>query len=154
MNTLNNHSSETRFAIASDHAGFKLKQHLIQKLQEMDLSVDDLGTHDESSVDYPDFALKVVEMILRGEAEHGILICGTGIGMSIAANRHRGIRAAVCLDGAPSATLARAHNNANILCLGARLMTTSQALEALNAFISTPFEGGRHIRRLEKCDQE
>ncbi|MBX9697273.1 MAG: ribose 5-phosphate isomerase B [Alphaproteobacteria bacterium] len=153
MIILNDHSPKTRLAIASDHAGFKLKQHLIQKLKEMSMPVDDLGTHDESSVDYPDFAIKVVEKILRGDVKQGILICGTGIGMSIAANRHRGIRAAVCLDGAPSAALARAHNNANILCLGERLMTSSQALEALKAFVTTPFEGGRHTRRLEKCDK-
>ena len=153
MNIFNNHILETRFVIASDHAGFKLKQCLIHELHEMALRVDDLGTHHETSVDYPDFAIKVVEKILRGEVDRGILICGTGIGMSIASNRHKGIRAAVCLDGAPSAALARAHNNANILCLGARLMTPSQAIEALKAFIFTPFEEGRHIRRLEKCDQ-
>ncbi|MGN6671572.1 MAG: ribose 5-phosphate isomerase B [Candidatus Nucleicultricaceae bacterium] len=142
----------TNIVIASDHAGFALKAILIQKMTELSLVYEDLGTYSTDSVDYPDYAHMVVKRILEGTASFGVLICGTGIGMSIAANRYPGIRAAVCLDGTPSATLARAHNNANILCLGARLMTEVQALDAFTAFLETPFEGGRHQRRIEKCD--
>lgn len=142
----------TNIVIASDHAGFALKAVLTQKMSELSLAYEDLGTHATDSVDYPDYAHVVVKRILEDTATFGVLICGTGIGMSIAANRYPGVRAAVCLDGAPSATLARAHNNANILCLGARLMTETQALDAFMAFLKTPFEGGRHQRRIEKCD--
>lgn len=139
--------------IASDHAGLELKSHLIQWFKTHDSVLLDLGTHTTDSVDYPDLASIVAHHILDSKASMGILICGTGIGMSIAANRHKGIRAAVCLDGAASARLARAHNNANILCLGARLMSEAQAIEALETFINTSFDGGRHQRRIEKCDQ-
>lgn len=136
--------------IASDHAGLPLKQALITALQAEGLSFDDLGTHGPESVDYPDFAHAVCARVEGGEA-FGILVCGTGIGMAIAANRHPGIRAAV-LHSATEARLTRAHNNANIACLGARMVGIEVALDAIRAFLATPFEGGRHERRLQKLD--
>ena len=136
--------------IASDHAGLPLKQALITALQAEGLSFDDLGTHGPESVDYPDFAHAVCAKVEGGEA-FGILVCGTGIGMAIAANRHPGIRAAV-LHSATEARLTRAHNNANIACLGARMVGIEVALDAIRAFLATQFEGGRHERRLQKLD--
>lgn len=140
----------THYYIASDHAGFRLKETLKSYLNSQGHQVQDLGTDSEESVDYPDYALKVVGHIKAEQDSVGILICGTGIGMSIAANRHPGVRAAVCNEGVRSAVLARQHNNANILCLGARLIDEKIALETLQAFIDTPFEGGRHQRRVDK----
>jgi ribose 5-phosphate isomerase B len=136
--------------IASDHAGLPLKQALIAALQAEGLSFDDLGTHGPESVDYPDFA-HAVSAKVAGIEGFGILVCGTGIGMAIAANRHPGIRAAV-LHNATEARLTRAHNNANIACLGARMVGIEVALDAIRAFLATPFEGGRHERRLQKLD--
>ena len=136
--------------IASDHAGLPLKQALIAALQAEGLSFDDLGTHGPESVDYPDFA-HAVSAKVAGTEGFGILVCGTGIGMAIAANRHPGIRAAV-LHNATEARLTRAHNNANIACLGARMVGIEVALDAIRAFLATPFEGGRHERRLQKLD--
>lgn len=136
--------------IASDHAGLPLKQALIAALQAEGLSFDDLGTHGPESVDYPDFAHAVCAKVDGGEP-FGILVCGTGIGMAIAANRHPGIRAAV-LHNATEARLTRAHNNANIACLGARMVGIEVALDAIRAFLATQFEGGRHERRLQKLD--
>lgn len=136
--------------IASDHAGLPLKQALIAALQAEGLSFDDLGTHGPESVDYPDFAHAVCAKVAGTEAL-GILVCGTGIGMAIAANRHPGIRAAV-LHNATEARLTRAHNNANIACLGARMVGIEVALDAIRAFLATQFEGGRHERRLQKLD--
>jgi ribose 5-phosphate isomerase B len=136
--------------IASDHAGLPLKQALVAALAAEGLSFNDLGTHGPESVDYPDFAHAVCSRVEGGEA-FGILVCGTGIGMAIAANRHPGIRAAV-LHNATEARLTRAHNNANIACLGARMVGIEVALDAIRAFLATPFEGGRHERRLQKLD--
>ena len=136
--------------IASDHAGLPLKQALIAALAAEGLSFDDLGTHGPESVDYPDFAHAVCAKVEGGQA-FGILVCGTGIGMAIAANRHPGIRAAV-LHSATEARLTRAHNNANIACLGARMVGIEVALDAIRAFLATQFEGGRHERRLQKLD--
>jgi len=136
--------------IASDHAGLPLKQALIAALQAEGLSFDDLGTHGPESVDYPDFA-HAVSAKVAGIEGFGILVCGTGIGMAIAANRHPGIRAAV-LHNATEARLTRAHNNANIACLGARMVGIEVALDAIRAFLATPFEGGRHELRLQKLD--
>ena len=136
--------------IASDHAGLPLKQALIAALQAEGLSFDDLGTHGPESVDYPDFA-HAVSAKVAGTEGFGILVCGTGIGMAIAANRHPGIRAAV-LHNATEARLTRAHNNANIACLGARTMGIEVALDAIRAFLASPFEGGRHVGRVQKLD--
>jgi ribose 5-phosphate isomerase B len=137
-------------AIAADHAGFPLKQALKEELRRRGLVVLDLGTDSAQSVDYPDFADRLAEAIKAGRAARGVLVCGTGIGISIAANRHRHLRAALCHD-ASSARLARQHNDANVLALGARLIGEETAKDCLNAFLDTPFEGGeRHSRRVAK----
>jgi len=136
-------------AIACDHAGIDLKEVLAQDLGAMGCEVLDLGTHGPASVDYPDFGHAMAEAIAAGRAGTGVLICGTGIGISIAANRHAGVRAAVCHD-ATSARLAREHNDANVLALGARLIGVEVAKECLRTFMSTEFAGGRHARRVEK----
>ena len=136
-------------AIASDHAGFDVKQFLVGELTRRGFTVLDLGTQDRSSVDYPDFADALAAALGDGRARRGVLICGTGIGIGIAANRHRHVRAAVCHD-ATSARLARQHNNANVLALGARLIGTEVALDCLATFLDTAYEGGRHDRRIAK----
>ena len=136
-------------AIAADHAGFELKQILKKELEDLGLTVLDFGTDGPASVDYPDFARAVAEAMAAGRAARGVLVCGTGIGISIAANRHRGIRAALCHDSV-SARLARAHNDANVLALGARLIGVEVAKECLRVFLRTPFEGERHVGRVAK----
>ncbi len=137
-------------AVASDHAGFALKQVLLGHLADLGHKVTDLGTHNgEESVDYPDFGKALAEAINRGDHDTGLLICGTGIGISIAANRHPGIRAALCHDST-SAKLAREHNDANVLVLGGRLIGTEVAKDCLGAFLGTDFGHGRHVRRVEK----
>ena len=136
-------------AIASDHAGFDLKAAVSDLLDHRGLSVRDLGPDNTDSVDYPDMARRLVDVLLAGEASRGILICGTGIGIGIAANRHIGIRAAICHD-VTTARLARAHNDANVLCLGARVIGEQVAFDCVDAFLETPFEGGRHQRRIDK----
>ena len=140
---------KTRVAIGSDHAGYSLKEELKDDLVRMGMEVVDYGTTNaEQSVDYPDIANRVADAVLKG-IQFGVLICGSGIGMSIAANRHPGIRAALCHDGL-SAELSRRHNNANILCLGARVLGSETAKRALLRFLQTDFEGGRHQFRVEK----
>jgi ribose 5-phosphate isomerase B len=137
-------------AIAADHAGFELKARLAEELARRGFVVLDLGTDGPASVDYPDFADKLAEAIADGRARRGVLVCGTGIGISIAANRHRAVRAAVC-GGATEARLARQHNDANVLALGARVVGTEVALDCLATFLETGFEGGeRHARRVGK----
>ncbi len=136
-------------AIAADHGGFDLKTLLIPEIAALGFEVLDLGTKGPESVDYPDFAQKLALAIEAGQVARGVLICGTGIGISIAANRHRGVRAAVCHD-ATTARLARQHNDANVLALGARVLGTEVAKECLKIFLSTEFEGGRHSRRIAK----
>ena len=137
-----------RIAIGCDHRGLALKQSVIQLISQKGHSHEDAGSYTAESVDYPDIALKVAEAVAGGDLERGILICDTGIGMSIAANKVRGIRAALCHD-AFSAGRARQHNDANILCLAAR--GDSQAVpEIVDTFLTTQFEGGRHSRRLDK----
>jgi ribose 5-phosphate isomerase B len=137
-------------AIAADHAGFPLKQALKDDLQRRGVPVLDLGTDSAQSVDYPDFADKLAEAIKAGRAGRGVLVCGTGIGIAIAANRHRHLRAAVCHD-VSSARLARQHNDANVLALGARLIGEETAKDCLNVFLATKFDGGeRHGRRVAK----
>jgi len=136
-------------AIASDHAGFALKQALKDELARGGFGVLDLGTDGPASVDYPDFADKLAAALKDGKAKRGVLICGTGIGIAIAANRHRHVRAGVCHD-ATAARLTRQHNDANVLALGARLIGEETAKDCLRAFLSTAYEGGRHDRRLAK----
>ncbi|MCS6997243.1 MAG: ribose 5-phosphate isomerase B [Casimicrobiaceae bacterium] len=137
--------------IASDHAGFELKRALVAELERRGLSVRDFGTHDTQSCDYPDFAHALARAIEAGEIERGILVCGTGVGMSIAANRHRGVRAVVCSEPF-SARMARQHNDANVLCLGARVVGIGTALDVLEAFLGASFEGGRHAARVAKLN--
>jgi ribose 5-phosphate isomerase B len=136
-------------ALGNDHGGLALRAPLIEALEKAGHRVRDFGTAEGASVDYPDFAHQVCAAVERGQAAYGLLICGTGIGMSIAANRHPGIRAAV-LHSATEARLTRAHNNANIACFGARMTGVEVALEALSTFLATPYEGGRHDRRIAK----
>jgi ribose 5-phosphate isomerase B len=138
-----------RIALGSDHAGFELKEDLRAYLAGQKIDVLDLGTHSEDSVDYPDLAVKVAEKVARGEVERGLLICGTGIGMSIVANRFAGVRAALCHD-LYTARVSREHNNANILALGGRLIGKGLAREILKVWLETEFQGGRHERRLDK----
>jgi ribose 5-phosphate isomerase B len=141
--------SRKPIAIASDHAGYDLKTTLAQELAEMGYEVLDLGTDGPQSVDYPDFGSALAEVVRTGEVERGILICGTGIGISMAANRHPGVRAAVCWDET-SARLTREHNDANVLALGARLLGVEVAKDCLRTFLSTDFAGGRHAGRVAK----
>ncbi|WP_439814384.1 ribose 5-phosphate isomerase B [Zavarzinia sp. CC-PAN008] len=136
-------------ALASDHAGVALKDALRQDLEARGFSVLDLGTNSAESVDYPDFAHALAAAIGDGRVARGIAICGTGIGMSIAANRHDGVRAALVHDRA-TAELCRQHNDANVLVLGARNTEEAMARACLDAFLETPFEGGRHARRVAK----
>jgi len=138
-----------KIALGSDHAGFELKEDLRSYLAEMKVDALDLGTYSKDSVDYPDVAVKVAEKVARGEVERGLLICGTGIGMSIVANRFAGVRAALCHD-LYTARISREHNNANILALGGRLIGKGLAREILKVFLETEFQGGRHERRVKK----
>ena len=140
-----------RIAIGCDHRGLILKQALIRSLSVNGHQFEDVGTNDTASVDYPDIAVKVGRAVASGKARYGILICGTGIGMCIAANKVKGIRAANCGDTF-CAERSRAHNNANVLCLGGDIVGEVPALEIVNTFISTEFLGGRHQRRVEKLD--
>ena len=132
-----------------DHAGFELKQHLMAHAQQLGYEVIDMGTFSTDPVDYPDIARQVALEILAHPEAMGCLICGTGIGMGMAANRYPGIRAAVVND-VKGAYLGRAHNNANILCMGGRLIDPELAQQCLAEFLKTPFEGGRHISRIQK----
>ena len=136
-------------AIASDHAGYALKGLLVAELETMGYEVLDLGTDSETSVDYPDFGKALGEAIQSGKAERGVAVCGTGIGISIAINRLSGVRAALCHDET-SARLAREHNDANVLALGARLTGDAVAKDCLKTFLTTAFAEGRHARRVDK----
>lgn len=138
-----------RLAIASDHAGYDLKNHLRSKLEDLGQVMRDLGPESNASVDYPDFAHTLCRLVEKGEADFGILICGSGTGMTITANKHPKIRAANCWN-TEIAQLARAHNNANVLCLPARLISAAEAVAILKTFISTTFEAGRHEQRVAK----
>ena len=139
-------------AIACDHGGFAYKQTIMQHLADRQLAYRDFGTYTPDSCDYPDYAQPVAKAVASGECEKGILICGTGIGMSIAANKIWGIRAAVCGD-AFSARATREHNDANILCMGARVISEAKALEITDIFLDTPFSGDeRHSRRISKIE--
>lgn len=136
-------------AIGGDHAGLPLKRALQEALAAQGHRLLDVGTNEAASVDYPDFAHQVCAAVRDGRARFGVLVCGSGIGMAMAANRHAGIRAAVLHD-ATEARLTRAHNDANVAAFGARLVGPEVALDALKAFLSTPYEGGRHDKRLAK----
>ncbi len=138
-----------KIAIASDHAGLELKTELVKALQESGHAAQDFGTHSGDSVDYPDFASKVARAVQKGECELGVLICGTGIGMSIVANKYRGVRAAICHTEF-EAKAARGHNDANVLCMGQRVMGPGVAASVMKAFLEGKFEGGRHERRVQK----
>lgn len=138
-----------KVAIGSDHGGLDLKETVISVLKGLQIEVEDMGTHDKSSCDYPDFAQKVANGVVAGTHDKGVLICGTGIGMSIAANKVPGIRAALCNE-IFSAKMARAHNDANIMCIGARVVGPSVAEEIVKAFFTTEHEGGRHAGRVAK----
>jgi ribose 5-phosphate isomerase B len=141
--------SRDTIAMAADHAGYPLKENLKADLVARGLDVLDLGTNSADSVDYPDFAAKLAAALKDGKAQRGVLICGTGIGISMAANRYSHIRAAVC-SGPVAARFARQHNDANGLCLGARLIGPEIARESLFVFLDTAFEGGRHSARVGK----
>jgi len=138
-------------ALASDHAGFALKEQLKPVLAQLGRRFEDLGTRDQKSCDYPDFAHEVARGIVEGRFALGVLVCGTGIGMSMAANRHAGVRAAVCTESF-GARMARAHNDANVLCLGSRIVGVGVAQETLRAFLEGGFEGGRHLGRVRKLE--
>lgn len=136
-------------ALASDHAGFELKQLLKVELEAMGYTTLDLGTNGSASVDYPDFGFAAAEAVASGRAAKGVIVCGSGIGISIAANRHPGARAALCHD-VTTARLCRLHNDANILALGARITGIETARDILQQFFATAFEGGRHANRVAK----
>jgi ribose 5-phosphate isomerase B len=137
-----------KIAIGCDHGGIDLKELLLPLLESLDCQINDLGCYSNESVDYPDFAKAVCQEVLNGNSEKGILICGTGIGMSMAANRYKGIRAALCHD-IFSARMSREHNDANVLCLGARVTGSGLAAELVKEWINTEFAGSRHLRRIE-----
>lgn len=140
--------SDEVIAIASDHGGFELKELLKSDLENMGYGIVDLGCHDTSSVDYPDYANKMAAALLNETASRGVLVCGSGIGISIAANRHKHVRAALVHD-ALTARLSREHNNANVLVLGGRTTGIEVAKDCLKIFLSTDFEGGRHQNRID-----
>jgi ribose 5-phosphate isomerase B len=135
--------------IGSDHRGVEIKRRLLALIRSMGHEVLDVGTEGAESVDYPDFAYEVAKRVGKGEMERGLLICGTGIGMSISANKVRGVRAAVCQD-VLTAEMSRRHNDANVLCLSADLLGEDQMMQMIRIWLETPFEGGRHARRIEK----
>lgn len=142
-----------RIPIASDHAGFEMKEHLRGVLAKMGYEVEDIGTHSAASTDYPDYAHPLAAKVESGEAKRGVLLCGTGLGMSYAANRHHGVRAAVVWSP-EIATFARSHNDANVLVLPARFVSEADAEQILKNFLDTPFEGGRHQKRVDKIEPE
>lgn len=141
--------SKPTVALAADHAGFELKNLLRDELKAQGYDILDLGTNSSDSVDYPDFGRQLGETVASGKAKIGVAVCGSGIGISIAANRVPGCRAALCTDSL-MARLSRQHNDANVLALGARLIGADTARDCLKAFLETPFEGGRHQRRVDK----
>lgn len=140
-----------KIALAADHAGFALKKALVDELRAMNFRIVDLGSHSEEASDYPGFAHKMAKMITDGGVERGVLVCGSGLGMSIAANRHKGIRAALCRDE-DTARLARKHNDANILVLPGRFINENTAKRCLKEYLTADFEGGRHQKRVEGID--
>jgi len=149
----NKEVNEMKIAFGCDHAGIKLKKELIKYIKSLNYEYEDFGTYDEDSVDYPDFGIKIAKKVANGKFERGILICGTGIGMAITANKITGIRAALCCN-TMMARLCREHNEANILVLGAKVVAPNIALEILKVFLETEFSNEeRHIRRLNKIKE-
>ena len=140
-----------KVAVGSDHGGFEYKAKIIDYLKEHNFEYEDVGTFTKDSCDYPIIAKKVATKVVSGEADKGILICGTGIGMSITANKVKGIRAALCSDTF-SARATRAHNNSNILCLGERVIGDCLAIDIVDVWLHTEFEGGRHQRRIDEIE--
>ena len=141
-----------KIAIASDHGGFELKEKIIEHLKKRDIEVLDLGTYTEESVDYPNYGKLCGETVMAGKADRGIVLCGTGIGVSIAANKVKGIRCALCTS-LEMARLSREHNNANVLAMGGRLLEPSLGLQITDVWIDTEFAGGRHKRRTDMLDK-
>ena len=141
-----------KLALGCDHGGYPLMQEVKKHLEEKGIEYTDFGTYSEESCDYPDFAEKAADAVKSGACDFGILVCGTGIGISIAANKIHGIRAALCSDSY-SAEMTRRHNNANMLAMGARVIGAGQALKIVDTFLSTDFEGGRHERRIQKITE-
>lgn len=144
--------SDRTIALAADHAGYALKEVLAESLRDQGYEVLDLGTHSLDSVDYPDYGKAMAQAIAEGRSARGVIVCGSGIGISIAANRNPAVRAAVCHD-VTSARLCRLHNDANVLALGARLVGEQVAKDCLEVFLETDFEGGRHQRRVAKLGE-
>ncbi|MCZ7557300.1 MAG: ribose 5-phosphate isomerase B [Bacteroidia bacterium] len=140
-------------ALASDHGGYEFKERIKRLLDALGVLWKDFGTDSGESVDYPDFAHAAAESIVQGECDRGIFVCGTGIGISLAANRHKGIRAAAC-QVVEAARMSRLHNDANVLALGERLISWETAEEMIRVWLETPFEGGRHQRRIDKIELE
>ena len=143
--------SRERIPIASDHAGYELKERLRKVLEEAGYDVEDIGTHSPSSTDYPDYAHPLAQEVSEGRAQRGVLLCGTGLGMSYVANRYPNVRAPVVWSP-EIAELSRKHNDANVLVLPARFLTEDQAVEIVKRFLDTSFEGGRHARRVDKIE--
>ncbi len=141
-----------KIAIASDHGGFELKESVIAHLLNISWEVDDLGSYSEDSVDYPDYGIKLAKAVAEEKVRRGIVICGTGVGMSIVVNRYPGVRGALCSD-VFTAKLCREHNDSNILIMGGKGIGKRLAAEIVNTWLNTPFEGGRHQRRLDKINQ-
>ena len=137
-----------KIAIGCDHGGISLKKLVMKRLLDLGHEIDDQGCHSEESVDYPQYGKQICELVLNGESDRGILICGTGIGMSMVANRYEGIRAALCHEQF-TAKMSREHNDSNVLCLGARVTGPGLALEIVETWVNTDFAGGRHLRRIE-----
>lgn len=140
-----------KIAIGADHAGYQLKDSLKKLLDEMGVVYQDFGTHSAQSVDYPDFAQAVAHVVADGQFDRGILVCGTGVGMAIAANKIAGVRSAAIVD-TDTAKLSREHNDLNVIALGARVLPESRAREIVKTFLQTPFEGGRHAARVQKIE--
>lgn len=141
-----------KLAVASDHAAFQMKEEVRKHLEAEGHTVEDFGCYDSESCDYPDYANKLCKALLNDIVERGVLMCGTGLGMSYAANRYKGIRAALCMNP-EMAEMSRAHNDANILVLGARLINFPAARDIINVWLKTPFDGGRHLTRIQKLDE-
>jgi ribose 5-phosphate isomerase B len=150
--SLNSPAEKPRIALGADHAGFQAKESVKKYLESAGYAVSDTGTWSEESVDYPDFAMKVARRVQKGQDELGILVCGTGIGMAITANKIAGIRAAVAHD-ALTARMSREHNDANVLALGARVLSEHQIIEVIMSFVDAQFAAGRHQRRVDKISQ-
>ena len=141
-----------KIAIASDHGGFDLKESVIYSMREKGLEIDDLGPSNDDSVDYPDYGIKLAQVIVEQKVERGIVICGTGVGMSIVVNRFPGIRGTLCSD-TYTAKMCREHNDSNILIMGGRVISKDLALEIVMIWLKTEYEGGRHQRRLDKINE-